>query len=150
MVISGSDVRDKLQLDRASFIDFALLLGTDFSRRLKNVGPAKALQFIRTHGSIEQVVEQENKHPPNQPPDVYLEQVEVARMVFDTLPTVPHKDRLDPKAYNEKEVARVLRKFDLGGVLKESHENALTGNHFNDDPSSDIRKSEASTLQASL
>ena len=55
-------MRDALQLDREAFVDFALLLGTDFSQRIKNVGPARALKFIRQHRTIERVLEQESKY----------------------------------------------------------------------------------------
>ena len=54
VIVHGSEVPSALDLDRDRFIDFALLLGTDFSQRIKHVGPQRALKFIREHGSIEE------------------------------------------------------------------------------------------------
>lgn len=66
-MISGADIREVLQLTRASFVDFAFLLGTDFSQRIKNVGPARALRFIKEYGSIERVIEAETNYPLQMP-----------------------------------------------------------------------------------
>ncbi|KIM20976.1 hypothetical protein M408DRAFT_44537, partial [Serendipita vermifera MAFF 305830] len=56
MEIDSEVVREALALKREQFVDFALLLGTDFTPRLKNVGPVRALKFIRAHGSIEEII----------------------------------------------------------------------------------------------
>ena len=56
-IVSGAKVRTTLELTRESFVDFALLLGTDFSQRIKNVGPARAYRFIKEYGSIERIIE---------------------------------------------------------------------------------------------
>lgn len=55
-IISGPEVRSSLSLARSSYVDFALLLGTDFSRRIKNMGPTRALKFIQDYGSIEEIL----------------------------------------------------------------------------------------------
>ncbi|THU79961.1 PIN domain-like protein [Dendrothele bispora CBS 962.96] len=99
IVVSGAEVRDVLQLTRPMYIDFALLLGTDFSQRIKNVGPARALKFIREHGSIEKVIEAERKYVPKIPLREYLIQVDAGREVFGTLPPIT------------KEIARETRKM---------------------------------------
>lgn len=134
MVIS--DVRTVLELDRASFVDFALLLGTDFSQRIKNVGPARALKFIREHGSIERVIEQETKYHPRLPADMYLEQVEVARLVFATLPPIPDKELLEQKDSDPEAVAAVLQRYGLHRISTADwdYNSALEGNYFKDDP----------------
>lgn len=136
VIISGADVRGVLQLDRARFVDFALLLGTDFSPRIKNVGPARALRFIRAHGSIERVLEAEPQYPPRVPPEAYLAQVGLARLVFETLPPTPDVDLLRQKDYDEKEVTRVLRKYRLLRATMHdwNYGAALSGNYFHDDP----------------
>lgn len=136
MVISGTDVRSRLQLDRAGFIDFALLLGTDFSQRIKNVGPARALRFIRAHGSIERVLQCEPRYPPRVDPTTYLAQVNLARTVFQTLPPTPDPELLQPGEYNEDEVVRVLGNCGLHREAMEEfdHTSALCGNFFSDNP----------------
>ncbi|KAH9922525.1 PIN domain-like protein [Fomitopsis serialis] len=135
-VISGTDVRSTLQLDRAGFIDFALLLGTDFSQRIKNVGPARALRFIRAHGSIERMLECEPRYTPRVDPTTYLAQVSLARTVFQTLPPTPDAELLQPKEYDEEEVMRVLGNYGLHreAMQEFDHTSALSGNFFSDNP----------------
>jgi flap endonuclease-1 len=136
-IVSGADIRTVLELDRASFIDFALLLGTDFSQRIKKVGPARALKFIKAHGSIERVVELETKYAPQIPQNIYLAQVEVARMVYQTLPPVPERGRLKQGDVNETAVVQILEQYSLDRALLGSdwdYGAALDGNYFQDDP----------------
>ena len=87
--IPGKSVREALNLSRPGFVDFILLLGTDFSRRIKKVGPHRALKFIRDYGSIEHILENESQYPPRIPIPSYLEQISLARSVFETLPPIP-------------------------------------------------------------
>ncbi|KAJ7728440.1 hypothetical protein DFH07DRAFT_851193, partial [Mycena maculata] len=137
MLLSGAEIRSALDLDRSSFVDFALLLGTDFSQRIKNVGPKRALKFIRQHKSIERVIEAETKYTPRVPAPTYLAEVEVARLVFQTLPPIP-----DVKLWEQDEDSEglivLLQRFGLGKLLMDSawdFEEALQGNYFSDDPS---------------
>ncbi|KAG6848375.1 hypothetical protein H0H93_000757 [Arthromyces matolae] len=126
-------------LDRDSFVDFALLLGTDFSQRIKNVGPTRALKFIREHGSIERVVELETKYVPPLAPQAYLAQVELARSVFRTLPPVPDAELLKQGDIDETTLVAVLQKYGLGkevvDVVDWDYGAALRGNYFQDNPS---------------
>lgn len=135
-IMSGPDIRSVLQLDRASFVDFALLLGTDFTQRIKNVGPARAYKFIRQHGSIESVLAHEKAYPPRMPASTYLRQVETARVVFETLPPVPKRSLLNQTKRDEGRVAKVLARY---GVQKEEYEwegtSALGSDYFGDKPS---------------
>jgi flap endonuclease-1 len=136
-MVSGSHIRKVLDLSPASFIDFALLLGTDFSQRIKNVGPQRALKFIREYGSIEAIIEQEPNYPPRLPQKAYLEQVEVARVVFRTLPEVPDLSLLQPRASDMGAVWEILQKYRLhkaSGYVWD-YDAALVGNYFEDNPS---------------
>jgi flap endonuclease-1 len=142
LVISGADVRANLSLSREAFVDFALLLGTDFTPRIRNVGPARALRFIRAHGSIENVVTAEGqRYPPRVPQEDYLAQVSRAREVFGTLPSVPEnleervKDAREGK--DEEKVDWLMRKAGLGRQIMEDtdYEQSLSGNYFGDNPS---------------
>ncbi|KZT69944.1 PIN domain-like protein [Daedalea quercina L-15889] len=136
MMISGTDVRATLQLDRAGFIDFVLLLGTDFSQRIKNVGPARALRFIREYGSIERMLQCEPRYPPRVDATTYLAQVSLARMVFQTLPPTPDPALLQPKEYDEDEVMRLLGNYGLHREAMQEFDRtaALSGNFFSDNP----------------
>ncbi|KIL00334.1 hypothetical protein PAXRUDRAFT_821792 [Paxillus rubicundulus Ve08.2h10] len=137
VLVSGEEIRTTLQLDRASYVDFALLLGTDFSQRIKNVGPSRALKFIREHGSIERVIEQESKYPPRLPVPDYLEQVGVARLVFQTLPPMPDPEMLEQTEGDPEAVSQIIQKYDLHQILSNSwdYQAALAGNYFDDNPS---------------
>lgn len=136
-IISGSDVRSLLQLSRSSFIDFALLLGTDFSPRIKNIGPRRALDFIRIHGSIERVLEEEPRYSLRMSAETYLAQVKLARMIFRTLPSPPPQERLQQGYYDETEIASILMRYNLqrAATFDFSYSDALSGNFFNDNPS---------------
>lgn len=135
IVISGSEVRAALALDRANYLDFILLLGTDFSQRIKNVGPQRALKFVREHGSIERIVEQETKYPPRLPLPSYLEQIDAARLVFETLPPVPDLKALEQKEMDEDSVADILEQFGLHKLITAKPDDNLMGsNYFGDSP----------------
>ena len=138
VVVSGKEVRTSLELDQRRFVDFALLLGTDFSQRIKNVGPKRALKFIREYGTIEQILEHETRYPPRTPPAIYLEQVTEARQTFTNLPPTPDATQLQPLPYDEEEVHKVLRRYGLGRAILTAdwdYVDALAGNYFQDDPS---------------
>lgn len=136
VIVSGSDIRTTLQLDRAGFIDFALLLGTDFSQRIKNLGPQRALKFIREHGSIEQIIERERKYAPRLPENAYLEQVGVARLVFQTLPPVPDEGLLAAREVDTELVSTILQQYGLHRAASYGwdYNAALDGNYFQDNP----------------
>ncbi|KAF7318902.1 hypothetical protein HMN09_00226000 [Mycena chlorophos] len=134
-IVSGTELRSALELEPAQFIDFALLLGTDFTQRIKNVGPARALWFIRQHKSIERVVETETKYLPKLPEEEYFAEVEAARRAFQTLPPVPDVRLLE----QEKDVdamSEIMQRSGLGRFLMAeewNYEDALAGNYFSGD-----------------
>ncbi|KAM6503633.1 PIN domain-like protein [Amanita muscaria] len=138
MMMCGADIRAVLELGRESFIDFALLLGTDFSERIKNIGPSRALKFIKEYGSIERVIESEVKYPPRLSTKAYLAQVESARMVFRTLPSVPDEVEMAHRPRDDAEVVQLLQRFSLGREVLQhetwNYEAALAGNYFADNP----------------
>ncbi|CAL1699546.1 unnamed protein product [Somion occarium] len=136
VIIPGAEVRRELHLDRLAFVDFMLLLGTDFSRRIKNVGPHRALKFIRDHGSIERILERETQYPPRIPVPTYLEQISLARSVFQTLPPVPDPSLLVPGEEDEDKVMEILRQYGSHWAAVDgwNYRDALAGNYFADDP----------------
>jgi flap endonuclease-1 len=137
IVVSGTDVRERLELSQSQFIDFALLLGTDFSQRIKNIGPARALKFIREYGSIERIVEHERQYTPREPMAAYLQEVALARMIFRTLPPIPEGELTSVDADHDA-VHEIMQRYDLSEGLSNEHlwpDNALPGeNYFQDRP----------------
>jgi flap endonuclease-1 len=143
--VSARDVCRALRLSHTGFVEFALLLGTDFTPRIRGVGPSRALRFLHAHGSIERVVQAERQFSPPPPPSssldawsAYLESVRAARGVFETLPPVPDDALLRPGAVVDADVVSILQRYGLHRVVVEDGWNysaALRGNYFDDDPS---------------
>lgn len=135
VIVSGAEVRAELNLDRDAFIDFALLLGTDFSQRIAKVGPIRAYKFIKDHGSIERIIELETKYEPRLPREAYLAEVELGRLVYKTLPVVP-LSILKPTRKDDTKVTKVLQRHGLARELGEAgdFQALLDGNYFNDNP----------------
>ena len=135
LLISGSEVRSALRLDANALIDFALLLGTDFTPRIRKIGPHRALQFIRKYGTIESILAEERQYVPRVPLQTYLQAVREAREVFVKLPPLPGPHMLEQKEYREGEVAAILGSHRLQRFLEpDTRLDVLHGNYFNDNP----------------
>lgn len=137
-LISGKDIQDRLDLDRQAYIDFALLLGTDFSQRIKNVGPIKALNFIKEYGTIENILKSETKYPPRSSYDEYIDDIQAARSIFNLSFDTSNPKSLPPAYRNEVAISSILSRYNLTQALLEAggleYENALAGNYFADNP----------------
>ncbi|KZV98147.1 PIN domain-like protein [Exidia glandulosa HHB12029] len=121
--VSGAEVREALQLSRSSFVDFALLLGTDFSRRLRGVGPMRAIALIKEHGSIETLLA--HRRDETMTPAVreeYMQEVHLARAVFHTLPAVSQDaiENATMRPPDETRVSDLLRMYGLERAAWES------------------------------
>ncbi|KAF8496518.1 PIN domain-like protein [Russula emetica] len=135
LLISGSEVRSALSLDSRALIDFALLLGTDFAPRIRNIGPHRALQYIRKYGTIESLLAEEKQYVPRVPLQTYLQAIREARKVFVELPPLPDLHMLEQKEYREREVAAILGSHRLQRFLEpDTRLDVLHGNYFNDNP----------------
>jgi flap endonuclease-1 len=143
VLIHGSDVRDVLELSADAYIDFMLLLGTDFSQRIKNVGPSRAYKFIKEHGTIENILDSQSKYEPKVSHADYMAQVDSARAIFRLLPPVP--DRLAAalmdvslREVDQARVSVVMERCGLGKALMHmmewNYQAALAGNYFDDNP----------------
>jgi len=55
-VIRLDRVLEDLGIDRAQLVDLAILVGTDFNRGIRGIGPKKALKYMREHGDLESVI----------------------------------------------------------------------------------------------
>jgi flap endonuclease-1 len=139
LLISASDVRTALHLDPTTFIDFALLLGTDFAPRIRNIGPRRALHFLRQYGKIERILAEETRFEPRVPLQAYLGAVRDARDVFRKLPPVPAACALEAREYRQEEVVTILGSHRLQRFLEPGTLlSALDGNYFNDNPAASI------------
>ncbi|KAL9710344.1 hypothetical protein Ac2012v2_006643 [Leucoagaricus gongylophorus] len=146
VLIDGNDVPGVLGLSEDAYIDFALLLGTDFTKRIKNVGPHRAHKFIQTYGTIERIIDGQSKYQPTSRTD-YLAQVDAARAVFSTLVPVPDRlavsmmpNEFEFGVVDQAKINVIMERCGLGkelmmGAYWES-EAALAGNYFDDDPRS--------------
>jgi flap endonuclease-1 len=139
--IVGSEVQEALDLSYNSFVDFALLLGTDFTTRIRMVGPNRALKFIKSHGSIEEIVKLETKYPPSFEVDDYLKQVSSGREIFKSLPKVPSPSMLKQTEPDEEYVLAVIERYGLSRAILVEEEDffnvAFTNHYFNDNPHQD-------------
>ena len=72
-----------LKFTHGEFLDFCLLCGSDLCSKIPNIGPARALTFIRAHRTIEEVVKFINRaqYPV---PQTFEEDVRMARAEFLT------------------------------------------------------------------
>ena len=135
LLIPGSEVRSALRLDARALIDFALLLGTDFAPRIRNIGPHRALQYIHKYGTIENLLAEERQYVPRVPLQTYLQAIREAREVFVKLPPLPDLHMLEQKEYREGEVAAILGSHRLQRFLDPNTRlDVLHGNYFNDNP----------------
>nr|XP_019001764.1 uncharacterized protein I203_05470 [Kwoniella mangroviensis CBS 8507]OCF65225.1 hypothetical protein I203_05470 [Kwoniella mangroviensis CBS 8507] len=114
-LISGTKLRSLTGLSPASYLDFLILLGTDASPRIPNVGPVNALKHIKAHGSIEKILENEPKVLAKLEDDSigrerFMELVNNARKVFTDLPPTGQwgNDELEDRQWDESEVERFL------------------------------------------
>jgi hypothetical protein len=45
----------KLGLTQAQFIDLCIMCGCDYASNIRGIGPVRALEYIRKHGTLEKV-----------------------------------------------------------------------------------------------
>ena len=131
-LVAPSEVRQALNFSRAAFLDFCLLLGTDFTMRLRSLGPVRALAMIHQYSRIERILVKESRYRPKDLKS-YLEEVCRARMVFTRLPPIPRKDRLEMKQVDKERVTELLSRFELAGVANARDwrsDALLAGNYF--------------------
>ncbi|GAA5874186.1 hypothetical protein JCM3774_006758 [Rhodotorula dairenensis] len=93
-VLDPAKLRAALGLSQAEFVDFAILLGTDFTERIKGLGPVNALKAVRKYGNIENVLHAESGRFRLSPTFVvaYLATAQAARDIFLNLPPLPEAE----------------------------------------------------------
>jgi 5'-3' exonuclease len=57
-LIKLEKILEKLDLNQESFLDFCIMLGTDFNENIPRVGPVKSLKYIKEYSSLENVEKQ--------------------------------------------------------------------------------------------
>lgn len=141
-VIHGADLRTALDLERDAFVDFALLLGTDFAPRVHGVGPVRARKLVTTHGSIESVLHGDKKFTASlapSTPEAYLHRIRAARGIFATdRVELPREEDLSQGEYDLERVREVMVEYGLQEYLQSEEwvggQNVLKGNLFGDNP----------------
>ena len=139
ILIDSQDILTALSMSRDEFIDFALLIGTDFTERPNKVGPVAALKHTRKYGSIHKLLENEKNIKLSLDLDAYLEQVEAARHIFTSLPPVPSPSELEERDVDEERLSAIVERVGLSrSMLNESEDKlelaAFGEALFDDDP----------------
>ena len=87
-----ADILTAMELTMPQFVDLCILCGCDYTDTIRGIGPKNALKLIKTHGSIEKVLESldTTKYPLPESFD-YAQVCEVGLLVgaftfVDTLP----------------------------------------------------------------
>lgn len=138
-IISADDIRKQLDLDSGPYLDFNLLLGTDFTQRIKNIGPNRALQFVKKYGCIENILKSEPRYQPRIPTGEYLQEVDAARTLFSTLPQKLGPGTTDKALYDDAAITDVLARYNIRRYQGTSPhwlatESALGEDYFHDSP----------------
>ncbi|CAH2097533.1 unnamed protein product [Euphydryas editha] len=99
-----NQVLDGLELNHNEFIDLCILLGCDYCGSIRGIGPKRAIELIKQHRSIEQVLKNidTNKY---QPPENWA--YEDARRLF-----------LNPEISDEKDIELKWSDPDEEGLVK--------------------------------
>jgi flap endonuclease-1 len=58
-VIELQKLLDHLKITREQLVDIGILIGTDYNVGIKGIGPKKALELIKEHGSIKKIMKTE-------------------------------------------------------------------------------------------
>ncbi|CAO3594214.1 unnamed protein product [Absidia cylindrospora] len=84
--------RQQLGLTRTEFLDLCILCGTDFGSKIYGIGPHRALELVKQHGSIEEILIHldPRKYIPEEGFDYRL-----IRKVFQELPGIPTHPSID-------------------------------------------------------
>ncbi|MGC8610826.1 MAG: flap endonuclease-1 [Thermoplasmata archaeon] len=85
------EVLKNLGITREQLIDIGILIGTDFNEGVKNIGPKKALKYIKEYGNIENLMKEK---------DIVIENLNEIRIIF-LKPEVTDNYKIEWKDYDE-------------------------------------------------
>ncbi|KAM0750901.1 PIN domain-like protein [Meredithblackwellia eburnea MCA 4105] len=108
-IVDPEKLREELGVSLETFVDFALLSGTDFTDRIPGVGPSRALVLLKSHGSIESILSSQDKYTPRNQ-DVFLSKVQKARKIFLETPHLPEvlRDQLQEARFDEDKLKDLM------------------------------------------
>ncbi|XP_031841885.1 flap structure-specific endonuclease 1 [Nomia melanderi] len=86
-------VLQDLELNHDEFIDLCIMLGCDYTNSIKGIGPKRAIELIKTHRSLEKIVENLDTKKFSVPENWNYKQ---ARLLFQE-PEVTNPDEIDIK-----------------------------------------------------
>jgi len=64
-IINSAKILLSLGLTRLQFVDFCILCGSDYTDKIKGIGPKKALEIIKKYNSLDNWIRQEKTPPVN-------------------------------------------------------------------------------------
>ncbi|KAI4481701.1 PREDICTED: flap endonuclease 1 [Polistes canadensis] len=86
-------VLEGLELNKDEFIDLCIMLGCDYTNSIKGIGPKRAIELIKTHKSLEKIIEKLDTKKYTIPEDWNYKQ---ARLLFKE-PDVANVDDIELK-----------------------------------------------------
>ncbi len=98
-IIELENLLGVLQLSREQLIDLGILVGTDFNRGIRGIGPKTALKLLRKHGRLEQLPTEIREQLPGE--------VDAIRDLYLHPPATDNYS-LDEKPVQEEELIRFL------------------------------------------
>ncbi|CAM9446219.1 unnamed protein product [Choristocarpus tenellus] len=136
-----------LDLSYEKFVDLCILCGCDYTGSIKGIGPKKALNLIRQHGSIEAIISQldASKYPV---PDDWLDKAERAKKKdkakearAKTAETKP-KEMVKDKEHEGEEPKKTESGDSSDIVSKNDSNKDLIGKHSREDETEDSLESD--------
>jgi len=85
------EILKNLGINREQLVDIGILIGTDFNEGVKNIGPKKALKYIKDYGSIENLMREKS---------IVIDNLDEIRKIF-LRPDVTENYRVEWKDYDE-------------------------------------------------
>lgn len=138
-LVDGRALRTAYDLSREQFVDFLVLTGTDASSRIPGVGPVKALKLIQKFGSIESILDNDERLR-NRAGIDYQEEVDAARLLFNVLPPLPSAEDLQP---------RLVPKDTVRDFMRSEHGVLLPATSFQPRPTSFVDEGPIASYQLS-
>ncbi|KAJ9110148.1 hypothetical protein QFC20_003000 [Naganishia adeliensis] len=143
-IVDGKALRTAYGLSREQFVDFLVLTGTDASSRIPGVGPVKALKLIQKFGTIEAILENDERLRERAGAD-YQDEVDAARQLFNILPPLPSAQELQPRTIPDDTI-RDFMKSEHGVLLPATGFQLRPTSSVEEDPQTSYRISQDADL----
>ena len=144
-------VLKEMKLSQSQFVDLCILLGTDYCDTIVKVGPLRAYEKIKEHGSIENMIKNDEKFSSGyyKIPSNYMEEYKKTKDFFMNPPIKPvskNEVKLKKPKYNQiKEVMVDIYDFKLDKVNQYLNKIKQIYNKYNAKPSKQINNYVASS-----